>query len=264
MLEPKIWVRTPENIEIEYSLAGIGSRGLAMMVDTLIQAAAVIILLLIALIAGSFLADLGELFDSRIIESIPIWVMGALVAIIYLIRVGYFTFFETIWSGQTPGKRFLKIRVVKEGGYPIGFIESMIRNLLRIVDILPGLYGVGLVSIFVSPKEKRVGDYVAGTVVVKGKIERMPSPEESKLPPLEKQSIDFGRSITKVSEQEYTVIKNFLQRRFGLDPASRFRLAGKIALPLIEKLGLARPLNVSYEVFLIHLLHAYEENAEFI
>jgi len=264
MLEPKISVRTPENVEIQYSLAGIGSRGLALMLDTLLQVAAVIIIWLIFLILTLFFGELKNLFDFEVIEELPKWAIAAFIIVIYLVRMGYFTFFETIWSGQTPGKRILKIRVVKEEGYPISFLEAMIRNLLRIVDILPGLYGVGLVSVFASSKEKRVGDYVAGTVVVKEKIQELPSPKEFSLPPVEKTLLDFGPAIAKITKPEYEVISQFLQRRFELDSGSRLQLARKIALPLIEKLEVPQPLNISYEVFLIHLSQAYEENARFI
>ena len=234
------------------------------MLDTLIQAAIVIVLLLVFFILTNFFADLKTLFDFQVIEALPKWSIALLIIALYLVRVGYFIFFETIWSGQSPGKRALRIRAVKENGYPISFQEAMIRNLLRIVDILPGLYGVGFISAFFSAKEKRVGDYVAGTIVVKEKIQELPSPQEPKLPSLEKSLLDFGPSITRMSKKEYEVISRFLQRRFELDPASRLRLARKIALPLIEKLEVSQPLNMSYEIFLLHLSQAYEKNAKFI
>jgi uncharacterized RDD family membrane protein YckC len=263
-LEPKISIRTPENVEIQYRLAGIGSRGLALIIDNLVQIATSIILMLVFIIINLFFIDLKRIFGSEFFESSPTWLIAILLIGTYLVRMGYFVLFETFWNGQTPGKKLLRIRTLKEDGYVAGFIEAMTRNLLRIVDILPGLYGVGIISIFISSKEKRIGDYVAGTIVVKEKIQGIPSPAEFKVQPAQRSFIDFGSAITKINKQESQIVKTFLQRRFELNATSRRQLAKKIASPLIEKLATPKPSHMSYEVFLISLLQAYEESTPFI
>src|SRR5438132_13763249 len=104
---------------------------------------------------------------TRLIPSAPKWVIALLIVIVFLLMSGYFAFFEWVWHGQTPGKRWLKLRVIREDGRPISFFEAMVRNLLRVVDfIVPPFYSIGLISVFATERDQRVGDLVAGTVVV--------------------------------------------------------------------------------------------------
>jgi uncharacterized RDD family membrane protein YckC len=152
-------IDTPEQIALELPIAGIGSRFLAMAVDTLIQAALYLIVALIAIL--SF--PLG----SSVFTFLPKLVGPAMAIFVgFAVYWGYFAIFEIIWSGQTPGKRFTGIRVIKESGRPINAFEAVGRNLMRAVDGLPGIYGVGVVCMMCNQQSRRLGDFVAGTVVV--------------------------------------------------------------------------------------------------
>lgn len=152
----RITIRTPENIELFYTAAGMASRFLALFIDLLIQTLATIILVIIFVSIGAALRT----------EAAQAALAAAAIGIIFLLQIGYFIFFETVRRGQTPGKRSLGIRVIRESGQPLDFTSSTVRNLIRIIDALPGTYAVGAVSVFLSRKSKRLGDLVAGTVVV--------------------------------------------------------------------------------------------------
>src|SRR6266513_5072310 len=155
-------IETPERVPLHFALASIGNRFLACAIDHAIQIVALMTLgIIFAIITDA--QDIG----SRLMNA-PKWVIALLVIIQCLIFDGYFAVFEWVWYGQTPGKRWLKLRVIREDGRPISFFEAMIRNLLRVVDIIfPPFYSIGLVSVFASDRDQRVGDLVAGTVVVR-------------------------------------------------------------------------------------------------
>lgn len=151
-------ISTPEGVALSYELAGIGSRSLAALIDFLVMVAAIIAILLgtlgLALIGGVF-SNVALIF---------------LLTCINVLFWGYYIFFETIWEGQSPGKRQLGLRVVKVSGTPITFLDSVVRNIVRIVDFLPSFYGLGILVMFVSPLPRRLGDFAAGTIVVREEV----------------------------------------------------------------------------------------------
>jgi uncharacterized RDD family membrane protein YckC len=146
-------IDTPEQIPLEFPLAGIGSRFLALALDTLIQFAAGVVLGIVALAVG---------LTSSKLPTHGAWTLALMVFLGFLLQSGYFAFFEAIWNGQTPGKRMTHLRVIQDSGRPITVYEAVARNLLRVIDSIPGLYGVGIISALLSAKSKRLGDYVAG------------------------------------------------------------------------------------------------------
>jgi uncharacterized RDD family membrane protein YckC len=159
-------IQTPENVTFGYDIAGIGTRFLSALIDTvLITVLQVIVSLLLVLIlrlsnaisadSGTGLPDLGA------------WVIAALGLVSFLFLWGYYIFFELLWNGATPGKRALGLRVIRVDGTPITITESVIRNLVRLVDFLPAYYGIGVIVIFVNRQTRRLGDLAAGTVVVR-------------------------------------------------------------------------------------------------
>jgi uncharacterized RDD family membrane protein YckC len=139
-VDDRYTIVTPENIEFAYDIAGIGSRFLAAMIDTLLIGIAQAIVILIFGLASSAIG-LGAADDL-------LAALGALLA--FVILWGYYIAFELLWSGQSPGKRAIGLRVVREGGRPITFVGSAIRYLIRIVDFLPALYGIGVLVMFVD------------------------------------------------------------------------------------------------------------------
>ncbi|HLY60352.1 MAG TPA: RDD family protein [Terriglobia bacterium] len=239
-------IETPEQIHLEFPLAGVGSRFLALALDMLIQASIISVMVIIAVVLSSlFLINFG---------SQGTWVLALLILGGFLVQLGYFAIFEAVWNGQTPGKRLTHLRVIEDTGRPITVYASVARNLLRIVDSIPGMYAVGIFSVLISRQNKRLGDYVAGTVVVHerplepksatgwqtapAKLPAKPSfaigsvlginpaPVPS-APEVESQAAS-GYDAGLLSPGEFGLIEAFLMRREHLEGAVRTQMARQI------------------------------------
>ncbi len=225
----KLIIETPEQTSIEFPLAGIGSRFLAVLIDSLIQIGLLIILGLIFVGLG---LRLGRAGFGR--SAADVWVAAVLIFVYFLLMYGYFILFEAIWNGQTPGKRLTHIRVIKDSGQPITAIDSVGRNLLRLVDQLPFAYGIGVLCVWISPQSKRLGDYVAGTVVVHEK------PFETVVPqweaPAHTATHQYGAN--RLTPEEFALVETFLSRRGALDAGLRFDTAASIVRRIESKLTL--------------------------
>ncbi|MGB6724535.1 MAG: RDD family protein, partial [Terracidiphilus sp.] len=151
-------IETPELVSIEMPIAGIGSRFIAVVVDYLILLAGGIVFVMMLIVVLAAVHVFARWSEN--------WVIGFFGIVIFLVNWGYFTLFEAFWNGRTPGKRAAKIRVIHRSGRAMSFLESLARNLVRFIDYLPGFYAVGVVAIFVSKQNQRLGDMVAGTLVV--------------------------------------------------------------------------------------------------
>jgi uncharacterized RDD family membrane protein YckC len=220
-------IDTPEQIALELPLAGIGSRFLAMAIDTLIQAALYLITALIFI----FTMPVG----SSVLMFLPRLVGPAVAVFIgFAVYWGYFAIFEILWKGQTPGKRFAGIRVIKESGRPINAFEAVGRNLMRAVDGLPGIYGVGLVCMMCNRQSRRLGDYVAGTVVV----HERPTEEIRPSWNTAAEASTVSSSLGQVTADELLLIETYLHRRWELDPQVRLPTAIQIAERIKAKTGL--------------------------
>src|SRR5262249_13571039 len=206
--EDQIRIDTPEQIQLEFPLAGIGSRFLALALDTLIQTLLYIAGTFALIAASSYLDKLSKYF-SWIPES---WAMALVILFLFSVYWGYFAFFEIIWKGQTPGKRIIGIRVIKDSGRPINAYEAIGRNLLRSVDALLGMYIVGIVSMMISAQKRRVGDYVVVSVVVHDKKPEQIRPEWSPAP----QAAQASPAGAQVAADELVLIETYLQRRLDL------------------------------------------------
>jgi uncharacterized RDD family membrane protein YckC len=215
-------VETPEQIHLEFALAGIGSRCLALCLDYLIQVGVAIVLIVILAVAMS----------ARIRTP---WLGAVVIGAFFLLQFGYFIAFEIFWNGQTPGKRWIGLRAIKDSGRPRSVGESIGRNLLRIVDQLPGVYGVGLVAMIFSKSNKRLGDMVAGSVVI-----REAAVEEGRLTwsagPRAGTGMPLGANL--LSAADIALVDSFLARRDQLDGATRSRMADQIVAHLRPKLQL--------------------------
>src|SRR5580692_3591312 len=220
-------IDTPEQIALELPIAGIGSRFLAMAVDTLIQAALYLIVALIAI----FSLPLG----SSVFTFLPKLLGPAMAVFVgFAIYWGYFAIFEILWKGQTPGKKFTGIRVIKESGRPINAFEAVGRNMMRAVDGLPLIYGVGLVCMMCNRQSRRLGDFVAGTVVVHEKATEEVRPSWNT-------ATEFSSTApgpAHATAVELVLIVTYLSRRFELDPEVRLRTAIQIADRIKAKTGL--------------------------
>jgi uncharacterized RDD family membrane protein YckC len=219
--DDKLIIETPEQTALEFPLAGIGSRSLALAIDTSLQIAAGIVLAIIAgavAYAGSF-PRVGRL-----------WGEAAMIFVGFLLEFGYFAFFESVWNGQTPGKRWTHLRVIKDSGRPIATQDAVLRNLLRIVDSLPSLYAVGIITCLISPQKKRVGDYLAGTVVVHEK----PLQAGRSLWDSPATAVLVATPSRPLTVAELQLIETFLERRATFTDDVRRSMAWQIAQLLTQ------------------------------
>ena len=246
----KLTIETPEQTALEFAVAGIGSRFLALAFDTLIQ----ILVGFVALFGGIFVIGL----ISAAMPRAGIWVFAIFILFYFLLYFGYFAFFEIIWNGQTPGKRRAGIRVIKDSGRPLTPAESIGRNLMRIVDWLPAFYAVGMVSAILTKENKRLGDLVAGSLVVRESSFSTLKPawqtgDAAVAPGFSPMGAD------RLSPEDCTLIDSYLNRRVDLEPYLRFRMADEILSRLKPKLTLPTEGTLSSDRILEAL--AYERRA---
>lgn len=195
-------VETPESVAFAYELAGVGSRGLALVLDML-----AITLLLIgeaAIAAAVYFALMFAIPGDGV--ALAAWVFGTAGVIAFATYWAYFVYGEVFRNGRTWGKGRMGLRVVRDDGSRVGFMDSVIRNLLRLVDMLPGNYLIGMVCVIFSRRNKRLGDMAAGTVVIRDSGE-----------------ID-GRFDGGEASEQVALARDFLDRRGGLTPAARYQV----------------------------------------
>jgi uncharacterized RDD family membrane protein YckC len=240
----KLTIETPEQTALEFAVAGIGSRFLAVLIDVLIQSAVALVALLVFVVLASGLAVTGP--------KTALWVSAVFVVFYFLLYSGYYAFFEIIWNGQTPGKRKVGIRVIKDDGRPLTPAESIGRNLMRIVDWLPFFYGVGIICAFFSKRNKRLGDLVVGSLVV-----RETSLEELKpiwqTAPAQESPLPKGSGLMgadKLTPQEASLIESFLSRRSSLDYPLRRRMADEVFARVKDRIKVPEGNTLSSESLL--------------
>jgi uncharacterized RDD family membrane protein YckC len=248
----KLTIETPEQIELEFPVAGLGSRGLALLIDTLIQGMVVAaVLILIELISPDL---------SRYWVTAEKWMMAAAIFSMFCLYWGYFALFEMFWNGQTPGKRQARIRVITASGRPITVFEAIARNFMRVIDSQLA-YVVGAVVIAVDRKNRRLGDLVASTVVVHEIQEEGDSywyaqqHTGATLPPID--------GITTITAQEFQLIETFLNRRLDIPNLQRMQTAKEIADRFGARLNVAPEDRPSPETFLEELSRRYRDDARF-
>ncbi|MGB8519794.1 MAG: RDD family protein [Candidatus Tumulicola sp.] len=227
-MDRNVDVRTPESIAFRYELAGLGSRFLALVLDMALQVG-----VFAALVAGLGLA--ASRIDTtkhaippelqRYTDAIAIAIV---VFVIFMLFFGYFIVFETFWNGQTPGKRALGIRTVRDGGYPVDVGAALVRNLIRVGELGLGFYAVSAISMLASPENKRLGDIAAGTIVVRDAQLAMPKRLVAQAEP------EYG-ATRYLSGEERALVRRFLDRRDALTPQRRHELAAQLASRVRER-----------------------------
>jgi uncharacterized RDD family membrane protein YckC len=216
---------TPEAVQLHADVAGVGSRTIALLVDTFLQGMVLLPVLFVSL--GDGLGGTGEAAVIGIIVFVVLWL--------------YYPAFEWLWRGQTPGKRFQGIRVVRTDGQPVGLAPVLVRNLIRIVDVI-ALPFLALISMVITRRSQRLGDLAAGTMVVRERALSAPSvltfgvPGVSGAPTIPASTLD----TSAMTERDYTVLRTFLARRSTLDWKARQQLATRLAARVREQLR-ARP-----------------------
>lgn len=276
MSDENLIIETPERVELSFALASLGNRFIACAIDHVIQ---VILIITVAvssyLVSGAFRTFGRQVFSKA--ASGDIWTIAVGIAATYILVFGYFVVFEILLNGQTPGKRLLKLRVIKDDGRPISAFEAFSRGLLRIADGFPWpFYSVGICSVFASLRSQRLGDFVAGTVVIKERVSEAPSFNEvfhteddgdAGFDIASKrlyEPIRFKCDVQQLNRKEIDVVEAFLRRRLDLPHLPRQWMAWRIAMPLLESL---RPAfesgEYTYEAFLEELLSKYRQTGNF-
>lgn len=266
--EETLIIETPERVPLAFPLASIGNRFLAVAIDHTLQYIAIAVVFIgFALIAGLGRSSIG-VFESFERE-MPNWVIAVMIFVLFVLFTGYFALFEWLWDGQTPGKRLLKLRVIREDGRPITLWEAIARNLLRIFDTFPGffvpVYSIGLIAVFLSNRDQRVGDLFAGTVVIREREDEAPTFAEAFSNPIADAAYrrvqprtSFEGNVSLLNDGEIEVVESFLRRRWDLTERQRIWMAWRIALPIMFKLKPRyETATFTYEGFLEELLARY-------
>jgi uncharacterized RDD family membrane protein YckC len=236
-------IETPEQVELQQRLAGIGSRCMAGLVDSLILALAALVVVLSLWITAFAGLDLADLVGDDAFW----WVLAAATVLVFLVYWGYFVLFEFRTNGQTPGKKVMKLRVVKEGGAPMQFVDVAVRNLLRVVDGFGG-YGVAGLCMFLTARVQRLGDLAAGTVVVTEEVanyaalsdRRRRVQDETEVTPAALQA-------SGLRPEELRALHNYWVRRNELTIAARERVLPALLDPILKRTGLAPRGNSFYD-----------------
>jgi uncharacterized RDD family membrane protein YckC len=222
----RVKILTPESVELDLLLAGIGSRAFALMVDyTLLFLAFVGYWFIWSLFAGQvleYLENTGENYSSA-----PTWLAAIALLVTFFMFAGYFIWFEVRWQGQTPGKRMAKIRVIQDDGRPVRLAQAVLRSLLRPID---DFLFIGTFLIFFGKREKRIGDWVAGTLVVQE--ERPQSQAQIAVSEAAQQlATDLPQltDLTLLLPDDFAVIREYLQRRPFMDTQAKSDLSLKLA-----------------------------------
>jgi uncharacterized RDD family membrane protein YckC len=252
-LEEKLLVDTPEAVGIEFEIAGVGSRIVAGLVDGFIM-----VLLLTVLVLAPMIGLASGIFErvshnlkggsKSLLSGVDAVAVALIMLVSFVIIWFYYVAAELLTDGRSPGKRSAGLRVVRTDGFPIGLSESVVRNLVRAVDVVPGVYLVGLVTMLISPRTQRLGDLAAGTIVVRERVRE----KSGRMPALS--DAMAGASDVRVAQglgpAETHLLLRYRERAPGLEPLARTALAGQIAVILRGRLNVAADPRISDEEWL--------------
>ena len=235
--EERTSIATPEGVELELVLAGLGSRFIAELIDSVLIALLVAALIAVAALAGGA--------AGTILAAVA---LGGVL----LISIAFHIAFEVLAAGRTPGKRLNALRVVMEGGEPVGLRASSVRNLLRLLEGPPLFYAPAIVAVLATRRNQRLGDLAAGTLVV-----RDASPRRRRrrgvappAPPAHAPALRVGDwDVSAITQQDLAAVRSFLDRRHSFTPGARRGLARDLAGRLGAKVA-GQPPGLSDEALL--------------
>jgi uncharacterized RDD family membrane protein YckC len=226
LLDTRTEIETPEHVVLSYHLAGPIRRGLAWGIDTLIRG--------VVLFVFGMIVSLGSLGGK---SSAGGFKTGLMLVLAFLLEWVYFVVCDVVMSGRSPGKKALQLRVVSAQGLPVSLGDSLLRNLLRTADFLPFGYVLGAVCMMLDGRFRRLGDLVAGTLVIyEPRVAYKAPPQLS--PPPSKAEEDWLPPHVELSASEREAIELFMLRVSELPPARADELADILALPLAKRLRL--------------------------
>jgi uncharacterized RDD family membrane protein YckC len=215
-----IVIETPEHVQFSFELAGVGSRFAALLIDAGLQFVVLGVMVGIVLRVSEYLHEERTAVFGIVLASFSA-----------LLSIAYFVWLEVAWRGQSVGKRLMGVRVIRVNGGSVGFTEAALRNVLRVVDWMPAFYLVGALFIFFSRRCQRVGDFAAGTLVVRERFAAPPRPR-AQVPHTEEEEQREQHWRRLVTPEQKAVLQRFMERRAELAPAARYRLAEQIAASL--------------------------------
>ncbi len=252
MPDPQYSISTPENVDLHMELAGFGNRVLACIIDTLLTALLNLVLVVGLLGIWFLLKQLSLSAGALALWSTALLMIGITVS--FIILYGYYLFFEGLWQGQTPGKKFADIRVIEQSGQPITWSSAIVRNLMRLID--QGLMMIGFISMLIDKNERRLGDFAAGTIVIRER-----TPKTKAVPILiDAANKDATLDVGRITPDEYDLLTTFLKRREQLSQA-RPVVAKQLEQYFKRKLG-AEDSQASSENFLESVYATYQSRAE--
>lgn len=228
-----LFIDTPENVTFGYDVAGIGSRFLAALADT------ALIILSQVIVFGSVLVLADQIWEESIFDQLSVWMLALAGILSFLLFWGYYIFFEIMWNGQSPGKRWVGLRVIRLDGTPVTASESVIRNLVRLIDFLPTAYGVGVITMFLNENSRRVGDFAAGTIVVHDRetkmLEDLSPVHHARLRTwVSLDDLPDNFPLERLTDHDLNIIEEFLSRRHEL--SNRGMLARHILSSILTQL----------------------------
>jgi uncharacterized RDD family membrane protein YckC len=244
-MERSVDVATGEGVAFSYELAGLGSRFFAVFIDVTIQLFVLFAVLIFMAWLGSAVpppakATTLSKIEDAILESLL--VIGG-----FLLFFGYFIIFEWLWNGRTPGKRLLGIRVVRDGGFPLDFTAAVVRNVVRIPELVLGFYAISALSTLLSPSNRRLGDMAAGTIVVRDQRY-----ERASATALRREAESDDALVRELSAAERELVRRYVERRATLSLAARTAVAGQIAATIRPKLSVPFD-HIDDDHLLVHL-----------
>lgn len=243
MLPDRVQFETPENIQVSYRTAGLGTRFLAWLVDRIIILLALCAIFILLLILGA--SDVLGIFDSLFNEeqsqqTAILYMFGIFIMIAGFGGFLYFTLFELLMRGQTIGKHTASLRVVKADGFGLDFGSILIRNILRMVDDLPPLWIVPLISV----RSQRLGDMLAGTVVIVDKPSELSNVRDALVRrPLAERRFQFGLSqLSRISPEDLHTVEQLYERARAIDPMQAAPFVQIACQSLSNKMGVELPM----------------------
>jgi len=231
---------TPEAVVLEFETAGVGSRMLARLLDGVVLWLGIMVLTL------AILPLFATAFGVGVLVSIIL-----VFVLIFFMLFGYWMLLETLMQGRTIGKAAMGLRVITVEGAPVRFRHAAIRAMVGFVDFLtPPLGPVAVLSVLASPRDQRLGDMAAGTIVVRERSVAGPVQVVQMVEPPGRAALLASLSLSPLDDLQYQALRSFLQRATTLDPAARAELADKLAHGIESQTGVARPLDLHPEWYI--------------
>jgi uncharacterized RDD family membrane protein YckC len=253
----RVTVPTPESTELDFNLAGIGNRALALVIDYAILLITLGLFWIVWLLASIQLLNYLTRLNSPLASAVTNWILAIALLLNFVISLGYFVFFEVKWRGQTPGKRFAQIRVIRENGRPVGLSQAALRALLRPID---DSFFIGAFFILFNGKEKRIGDMLAGTLVV----QTQPSLNRSAIATSDTAAqlatqLPQLTDLANLTPDDFAVVREYLRRRKSLATQARTALSLNLARQIRDRIHLETiPQDLTSDDFLESVYIAYQ------